>query len=180
MLKLKLQYFGHLMQRANLLEKTLMLGKTEDRRGWQRMRCLDGITDSVDMILSKLWELVKERKVWRAAVHGVTKSWTQLNNWTEWMVPGKRGDSWVLVYPTKLDLPKGEWEDRMNWELAIDMYTLLILYIKYATNENVLRSTGNYSMPCGVLNKKEIQKRGHICESIDDSLCFTVVTNTTL
>ena len=65
-------------------------------------------------------------------------------------------------------------------EIGISTYTLLILYIKYSTNENILCSTGNYSMPCGVLNKKEIQKRGDICESIDDSLCFTVVTNTTL
>ena len=86
---LKLQYCGHLMQRADSLERTLMLGKIEGkrRRRWQRMRWLDGITDSRGMSMSILWEIVKNRETWCAAVHGVTKSWTWFSNWTTTTVP---------------------------------------------------------------------------------------------
>ena len=112
MLKLKLQCFGHLMRRTDSLEKTLMLGKIEgrSRRGWQRMRGLDGITDSMDMSLSKLWELVMDREAWCAAVHGVTKSWTQLSV-THWIVPGL---DFRLSWQLKILL----WAPNCPWEGA--------------------------------------------------------------
>ena len=113
MLKLKLQYFGHLMWRPDPLEETLMPGKIEHRRrrGWQKMRQLDGITDSMDMSLSKLWEIVKDTEAWHAAAHGAAKSQTQLNDWTTNYIFRDRGPSHTV------NLPWGK--KKMSFSLAV-------------------------------------------------------------
>ena len=119
MLKLKLQHFGCLMRRADSFEKTLMLGKIEGRmrRGWQKMRWLDGITDSMDMSLGKLWELVTGREAWCAVVHGVAKSWPWLSDWTEWLIiteiqgPGGLGPTGTTQ--------KGQLSSRVPWRAGL-------------------------------------------------------------
>ena len=120
MLKLKLQYFGHLMRRVFSLEKTLMLGGIggRRRRGQQRMRWLDGITDSMGMSLSKLREFVMDREAWRAAIHGVVKSWTRLSDWTElnWLSQANRDGS-VMIPELKFSITAVEWGDKKKYDI---------------------------------------------------------------
>jgi len=131
MLKLKLQYFGHLIRRTDLLEKTLMLGKIEGgrRKGWQRMRWLDGIIDSMDMTLSKLQELVMDREDWHAAVHGVAKSQTQLSDWTDLLKKSLHLQCTVLSYLCLLVL------------LLILLFMVLSLFSKWAMGRKVKNTT---------------------------------------
>ena len=162
MLKLKLQNFGHLMRRVDSLENTLMLGGIgrRRRREWQRMRLLDGITDSMDMDLGKLWELVMDREAWRAAVHEVSKSWTWLSYWTElnWTEVHPREGNGTSLHYSCLENPmdRGAWwlqsmgsqRVRHNWVTELNWYVESKISHKWTClrNRNRLRDIENKLM----------------------------------
>ena len=161
MLKLKLQYFGHLIWRANSLEKTLMLGKTENRRrGRQRMRWLDGIIDSIDMSLSKLQEIVKDREDWCAAVHGVGKSQTWLRVWTTTKFqPDPKGGLWKLSCTQSCN---------PAWDKGAEAFIYLHPLFKSCTEGHKIPSTwgpnGSQKTATGAshLERKQIRTAGGI------------------
>ena len=163
MLKLKLWYFGHLMRRTDSLEKTLMLGKPEGRRrrGRQRMIWLDGITNSMDMSLSKLRELEMNRETWRAAVRGVAESWTQLSNWTELSIQKQANKSMLLEVRKRL--PWGDWGPVSgSWVTEPENVLFLdhlVLWV-YPVNGHSLGCVCDLSVLCFYFEKRLLKQRG--------------------